>query len=163
MKTAHRILPAALLLLLVSGCASVGGAALFRQELGTATEPDATTVMERVSAHFHYTVDRREEPPNFWIQTHWQGRPPFDDERAQGIIEAETRLLLTGRQRIDSLLGSQFAMTLVVENRTRTGPDVDWVETVNTPMFVEYAKSIAERIEQDFRTIGVRRFERIGI
>ena len=162
MKTAYRILPAALLVL-VSGCASVGGAALFRQDLGTATEPDATTVMERVSSHFHYSIDRREEPPNFWIQTHWQARPPFEDERARGITRAETRLLLTGRQRIDTLLGSQFALTLVVENRTRSGPDEDWVETINTPMFVEYAKGIAERMEQEFRTIGVRRFERIGI
>ncbi len=158
MNSYNRTWAAALAVAVVTGCASVGGASTFREDVGTATEPDATTVMERVAGQFHYQVNRREEPPNFWIETHWQVRPPFEDERELGVIHAETRLTLRGRQRVDTLLGSHFAMSLLVENRTRTADDPAWVETRNTLMFEAYAKSIADRLEQELRTIGVRRF-----
>jgi len=146
--------------LLPAGCASGGGGgdAVFRAELGIATEADAVTISDRVFSQFQYTLARTDDPPNLRMETEWRVREPFQDERAQGITEAESRLVVSGRQRLETELGSQFAMTLMVENRVRTGVSGEWVDTHNTPQFRAYARSIAERLETQFRTIGVRRF-----
>lgn len=143
------------------GCATSGGGSdsVFRSELGVATEADALMVSERVFNQFQYTLARVDDPPNFRMETEWRMRDPFPDERSQGIVEAETRLVVVGRQRLETQLGSQFSLMLMVENRVRAGSTGEWLDTRNSPDFRAYARSIAERMETDFRTIGVRRFE----
>jgi hypothetical protein len=145
-------------LLVTVACASTGGSALFRRDVGSATGPDALERGSMIVQEFHYEIDRRQESPELVIETHWRRRPVFDDERALGIDAAESRVIITGRQRVDTLLGSLYTLTLVVENRTRLDGGEVWRETVNTPSFVEYADRMAKRLEEEFRTIGVRRF-----
>lgn len=162
-RSASRWALAALLLTVVGlpACASSsGGSAVFRRELGTGTESNAREIMERVTGLRQYQVDQIEESPNFSITTQWRLRPVFTDERLIGILEAETRLTLVGRIRVPATeaAGEQFAFTLVVENRTRGGTGEGWVMSRNTEMFREYAQSIAEQLEGEFRTIGIRRF-----
>jgi hypothetical protein len=153
-----------LLLLTVVGlpaCASsTGGSAVFRRELGSGTESNAREIFERVTGLRQFQIEKIEPSPNFSIITEWRLRPPFPDERLLGITEAETRLTLVGRIRVPATeaAGEQFAFTLVVENRTRGGEGEPWVSTRNTELFRNYAQSIAEQIEQEFRTIGIRRF-----
>jgi len=150
-----------LLLLLVAvlpACASTGGSAIYRQDVGGGTESNAREIGERVMGLNQFELDRVEESPNFMMQSRWLLRPPFADERALGIVEAESRILLQGRLRAPTELGEQFSFTFVMENRTRAGDGAPWISTQNTPMFVEYAKRIGDQIEQEFRTIGVRRF-----
>lgn len=158
-RLARALLVLALLVVPVA-CASGGGggSSVFRAELGMATEADARSVSDRVFSQFQYTLDRAEDPPSLRLITEWRVRDPFQDERSLGIVEAESRLIVIGRERTISELGSQFAMTLQVENRVRAGTTGEWVDTQNTPQFREYARSIAERLETEFRTIGVRRF-----
>ncbi len=151
-------LPAAFLVATVACASSSGGDAVFRAELGMSTASQSLTIGERIFSQFQYTVARTDEPPNLRMESEWRLRPPFEDERALGIVEAESRLVLMGRQRMETELGSQFAMTLMVENRVRAGTDGDWVDTQNTPQFRAYARSIAERLEQEYRTVGVRTF-----
>jgi hypothetical protein len=154
-----RVVFALLVLPLLAACASGGGGdAVFRAEVGMSTATQSMTIGERIFSQFQYTVSRTEEPPNLRMETEWRLRPPFDDERALGIVEAESRLVLMGRQRLETELGSQFAMTVMVENRVRVGTDGEWMDTRNTPQFRAYARSIAERLEQEFRTVGVRTF-----
>jgi hypothetical protein len=150
----------ALLVTIPFGCASAGGGsdAVFRAELGMATEADARTVGERVFNQFQYTLSRVDEPPNLRMESEWRLREPLADERSLGIVQAESRLVLIGRQRLETELGSQFAMTLMVENRVRAGATGEWLDTRNSSDFRAYARSIAERLETEFRTIGVRRF-----
>lgn len=159
MKTLVRALVLGLFLVAVPACAGSGnGSAVFRADLGISTAVQSMTISERIFNQFQYTVERQDDPPNLRMESEWRMRPPFEDERALGIVEAETRLIVTGRQRLETELGSQFAMTLMVENRVRAGTDGDWRDTYNTPQFREYARSIAERLEREFRTIGVRTF-----
>jgi hypothetical protein len=147
-----------LLLVILPACASTGGSAVYRMEVGGGTESNAREVVERVMAFNQYELDRVEESPNFRMESRWRLRPPLADERALGITEAESRVILVGRLRAPSELGEQFAFTIIVENRTRAGAGEPWVPTRNTDMFVQYARGIAEQVEQEFRTIGVRRF-----
>jgi hypothetical protein len=154
---------AALLLTVVGlpACAtSSGGSAVFRRELGSGTESNAREIMERVTGLRQYQIEQIEPSPNFSITTQWRDRPPFPDERLLGILEAETRLILVGRIRVPATeaAGEQFAFTLIVENRTRGGDGEPWISTRNTELFRNYAQVIADQLEQEFRTIGIRRF-----
>jgi hypothetical protein len=133
---------------------------VFRRELGSGTESNAREIMERVTGLRQYQIEQIEPSPNFSITTQWRDRPPFSDERLLGILEAETRLILVGRIRVPATeaAGEQFAFTLVVENRTRGGDGEPWIMTRNTELFRNYAQVIADQLEQEFRTIGIRRF-----
>jgi hypothetical protein len=148
----------AVVVLLLAGCGSAGGSALYRREVGTASGPDALERGALVLRQYHYEVSREEAAPNLMLETHWLPRAVFADEAALGVTDAESRVTLNGRQRVDTLLGSVYAMTIVVENRVRQAGSDAWQETVNTPMFTEYAEGIARRLEEELRTIGVRRF-----
>jgi hypothetical protein len=145
-------------LVLASGCASTGGSAQFRRDVGSATGPDALERGAMVLREYHYEVVRQEQTPDLVMETHWLPRAVFDDERALGIGDAESRVLITGRQRIDTLLGSLYTLTMVVENRVRPVDNDQWVETINTRSFSQYAERMAKRLEEELRTIGVRRF-----
>jgi uncharacterized protein YcfL len=148
----------AVVALLLVACGSAGGSALFRREVGTASGPDALERGALVLKQFHYEVVREEQTPNLMLETNWLARSVFADEQELGISDAESRVIINGRQRVDTLLGSVYAMSIVVENRVRHAGSDAWVETVNTPMFAGYAESIAKRLEEELRTIGVRRF-----
>ncbi len=147
-----------LLVVILPACASTGGSAIYRKDVGGGTESNAREIFERILGFNQYELDRVDESPNFRMESRWRVRPPFEDERALGIVEAESRIILVGRLRAPSELGEQFAFTIVVENRARSQDGGPWISTANTDMFLAYARGIAEQVEEDFRTIGVRRF-----
>jgi hypothetical protein len=147
-------------LLLPAACASSGGDAVYRQNMGLATQRDAEMIVDRVFAQSGYTIHEETEPPNLMWRSEWRDRDPFPDERLEGIVNAETRLTVSGRQGTDGIgmEGIQyFRLTFSVENRTRTS-DGEWDTSRNSPMLLEYLESIHERFEEELRTIGVRRY-----
>lgn len=148
----------AVLALLLGACGATGGSALFRREVGTASGPDALERSAMVLKQFHYEVNREEHTPNLMLETHWLPREVFADELQLGVSDAESRVIITGRQRVDTLLGSLYALSFSMENRVRQAGSDRWIETANTPMFQAYAESVAKRLEEELRTIGVRRF-----
>lgn len=159
----HLFAAASLVVVLLAplGCASSGnsdGDAVYREQLGTATLMDAETMIERVFAQSGYNASRVSDPPNLRYESEWRDRSPFSDEAAEGIVAAETRLSITGRQRVDGFEGQQyFALVLMVENRVEF-EDGSRSASRNTPEFVAYLEAITERFEEEMRSIGVRRY-----
>lgn len=146
-------------LLASAGCSSGSGTgSMYRADLGTASEPDARTIVERTFHHFQYEVVRLDPPPNFRFESNWRTRDPFVDEKLLGVLEAESRLVVTGRHRLETMGGSEFAMQITVENRVRRTAGEEWEESVFTDDFRDYSREIADRLAHDLRVIGVRRY-----
>jgi hypothetical protein len=147
--------------LFAAACASGGarGTALYRRDIGNASEADALTLSHRIITRYHYEVFQQESQPIIRIETHWRARPPFADEQAMGITNAESRLIVTARIRGDSEMGSIYNVQMQIENRVRVAGGPDWNETTNTPMFRAYADEIVREFKSDMMNIGVRRFQ----
>jgi hypothetical protein len=96
--------------------------------------------------------------PSIRIETHWKTRPPFEDERQLGITAAESRVIITGRIRGETTLGSVYNLRMIVENRVRPAGRSEWNESTNTTAFREHADAIVQEFRQEMLNIGVRRF-----
>jgi hypothetical protein len=149
----------ALPVLLSLSCAMGGGSsASFARSIAIASRPDAMERGLKVVALYHYDVLKVEEQPDLLIETNWRTRPPFEDETALGIADAETRLLIVGRKRGETNgLGTNYDINLTIENRVRPPGTDDWTETVHTPMFRKYADEITNLYKRELQ-IGVRRY-----
>jgi hypothetical protein len=152
----RRITP--LLVLLCTACASGGGSALFRRDLGNASGPDAVAVALRVAQQYSYQIANVDSLRGIRIETEWLKRKPFSDEEAFGIEDAETRLLIVARPRGTTLIGNNYSVNLTVENRLRVQGSSAWNESLNTDMFNAYAGKIAAELKQLYTNIGVRKY-----
>lgn len=157
----HRLLPVLLLALVAGACASGGrgGSSVFRTDIGNATLNDAVTLTQRVLAQHHYELESADTVPQMRFETRWRSRRPFSDELALGINEAESRVIVTGRERSQSEMGAIYALNMVVENRVKVAGSPTWNEaTVHTPEFRAYANEMANFFRGLIRDIGVRRY-----
>ena len=147
--------------LLVGACASAGGpagTALYRRDVGGASKSDAVTIATRVARQHNYEIAGIDSLREIQIQTEWLKRPPFTDETTQGIAEAESRLVVTARPRGQTTIGTNYSVTVTVENRLRLPNSPSWNESLNTPMFTAYADRITNDLKQLITNIGVRRY-----
>ncbi|HUF51841.1 MAG TPA: hypothetical protein VMN60_13525 [Longimicrobiales bacterium] len=157
--TRYRV-PLLLLLLALSACAGGrGGSALYRRDIGTASGPDARMLAQQVIERHGYELEQFDEQPEIRLLTKWRPRRPLGDEAALGITAAESRILVVARQRAMTELGPLYNVTLTMENRVRVAGSTDWNETVNTPLFRQYADEITNDYKTLVTNIGVRRFE----
>lgn len=146
------------LVAMLFACASGGGSARYQRDLGNASAVDAVTLSMRILSRFHYEVLSFDSIPSIRIETHWKKRPPYVDEAALGITAAESRVIITGRVRGETTLGSIYNLRLAVENRVRPAGGAAWNESTNTSMFRNHADAIVEGFRQEMLNIGVRRF-----
>ena len=154
----HAAVIMALTVALAFACASSGGSARYQRDLGNASAVDAVTLTMRVVSRFQYEVLSYDSIPLIQIETHWKQRPPFEDETALGITAAESRVIITGRIRGETTMGSIYNLRMAVENRVRPAGLAEWNESTNTPMFREHADAIVQEFRQELLNIGVRRF-----
>jgi hypothetical protein len=144
---------------LVSACASGGGgSAAFRRDVGNASQLDAWDLSMKVVHQFHYEVYLQDSIPDIRIETHWRPRRPFADEFALGVTDAESRLVITARQRGQSELGGIWNINLAIDNRIKVAGGTEWNETTNTPQFRSYADDIFQTFRREIANIGVRRY-----
>jgi hypothetical protein len=142
-----------------AACASGGGGTpLFRRDIGTATAVDAVSLAEQVISRHGFEIYQSNPAPDIRILTYWRPREPFADEKALGVNAAESRILVTARERAQTELGALYNVDLTVENRVRVAGTVDWTETHNSEQFRAYANEIASDYKQLVTNIGVRRF-----
>jgi len=125
--------------------------------MGQASGPDAISLAEQVIHRYGYQIDHAEDSPEIRILTQWRPRLPFEDEAALGVTAAENRILVVARIRSHTELGAHYNITFTMENRLQVVRDPSWTETLNTPMFREYADEIANDYRQLISNIGVRR------
>ena len=149
---------APVLFLLCAACATGGGSALFRRDLGNASGPDALTIALRVAQQYSYQIAHVDSLKDIRIETEWQKRKPFNDEAAYGIEDAETRLLIVARPRGNTMIGNNYSVNLTVENRLRVQGTSSWNESLNTEMFNAYADKIAAEMKEIYTNIGVRKY-----
>jgi hypothetical protein len=140
----------------LNACASGAGSALYRKEVGTASGRDALRVIQSVAQQYTYEIESVDTTRDVRVETEWLKRRPFEDESAMGIEDAETRLMIVGRPRGSSVLGTSYSVMLTVENRLRVQGSAAWNESLNTAMFKAYADRIANTMKEWFTNIGTR-------
>jgi len=146
------------LVLLLQACASGGGTALYRRDVGQASRADAVAIAVRVARQHNYEVASVDTLREVQIYTEWLKRPPFSDETSYGIAEAESRMVVIARPRGETAIGTTYSVNVNIENRLRLQGSNSWNESLNTPMFVAYADKISNDLKQLFTNIGVRRY-----
>jgi hypothetical protein len=119
---------------------------------------DAYTLGMQIVNRYGFEAEEQDTVQEVRIQTHWKKRAPFADEQELGITDAETRILILGRSRGTTELGSNFSINVTLENRVRVAGGIDWNETTNTPMFVRYADDLTAEYRRLVTNIGVRRY-----
>jgi hypothetical protein len=143
---------------LIAACASGAGTALYRRDVGTATRADAVDIAVRIARQNNYEVAAVDTLRGIQILTEWLKRPPFSDETSRGVAEAESRMLVVARPRSETTIGTNYAVSVTVENRLRLDGSTSWNESLNTPMFTAYADRISNAMKQLITNIGVRRY-----
>jgi hypothetical protein len=142
-----------------AACASSGGGtALYRRDVGMASRSDAVEIAVRVARQNNFEVASVDTAREVQIQTEWLKRPPFSDERSAGVADAESRLRVIARPRGETKIGTNYSVSVTVENRLRLDGSPSWSEALNTPMFTAYADRISNELKQLFTNIGVRRY-----
>jgi hypothetical protein len=144
---------------LIAACASAGGGtALYRRDVGAASRTDAVALATRVAQQHNFELAGIDTVNEVQIQTEWLKRPPFTDETALGVAEAESRLLVIARPRGLTAIGANYSVNITVENRLRLQGSNSWSESMNTPMFTAYADRISNDLKQLITNIGVRKY-----
>lgn len=143
-----------LLAVILTACASAGGGgrAAVTQTVGTAARGDLDSTLRMVLSRNQYVLERETLETNMTYETRWRLRQPFDDERALGATQAESRIIVRARPR--SREGNNYTVTMTVENRIRTG-DAEWVQVPATEQFSAYARELTSELERELAT-GIR-------
>lgn len=150
---------ALLLLLIVAGCASGRGSAEVRRSLGNASATDAFERTRRVLALHRFEIEHEENTPQLiMMQSRWLRREPFADELAVGIADAENRVTMTGRFRIQTEQGPLYAIDLLIERRVVISGQEGWIDAPPTRAALAHADSVSKQLQRDLQ-VGTRRFE----
>lgn len=151
----------------LSGCSTLfkgDGTPIYRDlivDAGEAPEHDVFVKTERILNRYIYETVRQEESSQLiYFETRWQYRPPFDDEKAQGITEARTRLTIQARPRRAATTagGSNlYRVQIMAENMVQPEGNDEWVRMPNSDMYKAYIRKIAEDLKNEFR-MSIRKF-----
>lgn len=150
---AMRWICALLLALTLGACASTGGGRSgVTQSVGTSSRGELDETVRLILTRNQYVLEREVLETNMLYETRWRLRQPFEDERALGATQAESRIIVRARPR--SREANIYTVTVTFENRIRTG-DAEWVEVAATPEFTRYAQDIAGELSRELAQ-GIR-------
>ena len=148
-------------LLVVVGCAVSGGVmSTYREQLGNATPGDLAKETRLIFEQFHFEMEREDSSVTYQVyETRWNGRTPFQDELDSGVVEARTRLMVTGRARGGGSTGTANVRVVefTAENLVMYSANDDWVVGTITPMVRDYIDEISNELKMRFTT-GLRVF-----
>ena len=147
----------ALSLLLLS-CASTGGmgsdrSATVRQALGNFSASDIQRRSSEILMRHSYQIDHQVGPPSIVIETVWKARAPFDDEVAAGNRQAQTRIVIRGRQRPGVTQATLYTTTFEAQNRVRDTLTNEWIEIPATASFEAYVREIARELRLELESL----------
>lgn len=153
MKATRWTCALALLVMLVGACASTGGGrSEVTRSVGTSSRGELDQTVRTILTRNLYVIEREQLETNMLYETRWQVRQPFEDERAQGATQAESRIIVRARPR--SREANIYTVSVTFENRIRTG-DGEWVDLPATPDFTKYAQDIAGELSRELAQ-GIR-------
>ena len=129
---------------------------MYKKALGTAALTDVQNKVPKVFTRYQYEIERQDESPALLtILTRWNLRYPLEDERAQGVSEAQTRLTLTARARTRSGGTADVRIVdLAAENQVVVGDSTAW-RGLLTPMFKKYVDQLISELKTELLT-GIR-------
>lgn len=93
---------------------------------------------------------REEQYATVYYETVWHEREPFPDERARGVTEARSRVVVRG-QRTES---GAYRVTLEGENEVRTEERPGWHTRPTTPDFRQWVGEIERALSARFDSSG---------
>lgn len=130
-------------------------------DAGEAPLQDVYTKSPRILDRYLYEIIREEESSLFiYFETRWQHRPPFEDEKKQGAVDARTRLTVEARlRRAAATAGASnlYTVKIVAENMVLPKESTEWGRIPNTDEYKAYVGQIAKDLENEFR-LSIRRF-----
>ena len=149
---------AGVLSLLLLSCASTGGmgfggSATVRQELGYFSASDIQRRTSDIFMRHSYQIDHQVGPPSIVIETLWKARAPFDDEIAAGNRQAQTRIIIRGRQRRGVTQATLYTTTFEAQNRVRDTFTNEWIEIPATESFRAYANQMARELRLELESL----------
>ena len=128
--------------------------------LGQASPFDFGDLVRQALDKYQFQVSRYDETnERVYLETQWKLRRLFDDEETQGVVEAQTRLILETRPRLRS--GGTVKLSNVyyrAENKVlfETARDI-WVNAPLSPMCHAYLQKIGDELKDKF-TATMRRY-----
>lgn len=148
-----RIIISLIIIGLFVGCAGVSQDQYrdFRVSAGESNKTVIPEKLQRIIDTYLYEIVRFEESPvSMMWETGWRTRAPFADEMAQGITEAQTRLIFTGRPKSGGGgSGSIFRVHLTAQNMVRIGYAGEWIRVPNTKQYSAYIREIAYSLKTE--------------
>ncbi|MEO5511243.1 MAG: hypothetical protein ABIS27_11495 [Longimicrobiales bacterium] len=128
----------------------------FFRTIGEASAIDVSDRGGRIVRQFGYNMRREQGPPAIEIETEWKLRRPYDDEARAGADNAQSRVIIRGRQR--STPGSLvlYNIEVNVENRLQVNGSSQWTFAPMTERFRLHADSIASELERELRNVTRR-------
>lgn len=161
MRRVLHTLPLALAVTLAA-CASAGGGSgpALREDLGS-TEPalfvrHGTAILN----HHDFKVDSNARgAARIYLETFWRPREIYPSERAAGVTDAETKIILQGRERTGAGTRSGRVLTteFIAHDRVRIGAAGDWVSRPPPEELEAYLETIADELRKELDT-GARVF-----
>ncbi len=130
------------------------------EEIGVATDFDTADKTRRILSRLNFVLVREERSTNeFYFETQWKDRHPFEDEREAGVVAARTRIIIRTRPKTATGFGGAKLnrIRLFAENEVQYASSHEWRRAVITPMLKDYLDDIVERIKIEFRS-GMRKF-----
>ncbi|MDZ7362788.1 MAG: hypothetical protein ONB46_18990 [candidate division KSB1 bacterium] len=127
--------------------------------LGLASTYDFNDITRKAFDKYQFQVERYvESGDRIYLETQWKLRRLFEDEQAQGVVEAQSRIIMETRPRIRS--GSETKLSTVhftAENKVLLANSGMWVNAPMSPLCREYFKNFAEELRTTF-SASMRRY-----
>lgn len=128
---------------------------------GEGTMRDVYVKTARILNRYLYETVRQEESTQLvYFETRWQYRTPFEDEQAQGVAEARTKLTIQARPRrvaVTAGASNLYTVQITAENMVQLQDGNEWIHMTNTDKYKAYIRDIAKELENEFR-MSMRRF-----
>ncbi len=163
-KTVYRILLGMALLGLVA-CAGSSSQKTrdsgnkYVASVGLASTYDFGDITRKTFDKYQFQVERYvESGDRIYVETQWKLRRLFDDEQMQGVVEAQSRIIMETRPRIRS--GGEAKLSTVhftAENKVLLANTGMWVNAPMSAMCREYFKDFAEDLRTTF-SASMRRY-----
>ncbi len=131
----------------------------YRERIGRVTHLDfRNKSTEILQGRYHYTYERiRDNEGEYYIETFWQQRAPFDDEAEQGVEDVRTKIILTAFPVEFTDPSGLWMSRIECLNEVRLRGSNVWTRIPLTPSARRYFARIADDLRVEFQT-GIRKY-----
>lgn len=146
------VLALTVVLAITAGCAAGGagnggGASAVRMDMGMSNYADFTEQTQDLFRRTQFTVFRADQPPAPLIESEWRNQTPTADERALGVNEVQTRIIVRGRERNPEGSMRVFQFTYVMEILYKTADSTEWIQLPVTEEREDFANDLGQELK----------------